>query len=72
MVLKFNRKGERFMENKNFLTADEVAEELSVSKAYAYKVIRELNAELKEQGYLTVSGRVNIAYFHKKLCYKES
>lgn len=48
---------------------DEVAEELKVSKSYAYKVVRELNAEMQELGYLTVSGRVNTNFFRKKLCY---
>ena len=54
---------------KNFMTVEEVAEELKVSKSYAYKVIRELNAELQGLGYLTISGRVNTSFFRKKLCY---
>lgn len=54
---------------KNFMTVEEVAEELKVSKSYAYKVIRELNAEMRELGYLTISGRVNTSFFRKKLCY---
>lgn len=56
---------------KNFMTVEEVAEELKVSKSYAYKVVRELNAEMRELGYLTISGRVNISFFRKKLCYGE-
>ena len=59
------------MKEKTFMTVDEVAKELSVSKSYAYKVIRELNAEMKKLGYLTVNGRVNTNYFYKKLCYRE-
>lgn len=59
------------MEKKNFMTVDEVAQELCVSKSYAYKVVRELNAELKQLGYLTVAGRVNANFFRKKLCYSE-
>ncbi len=59
------------MEKKNFMTVDEVAQELCVSKSYAYKVVRELNAELKQLGYLTVTGRVNANFFRKKLCYSE-
>ena len=47
------------MENKNFMTVNEVAQELNVSKSYAYKVVRELNAEMQKLGYLTVTGRVN-------------
>ena len=57
------------MENKNFMTVDEVAQELNVSKSYAYKVVRELNAEMQKLGYLTVTGRVNTNFFRKKLCY---
>ena len=37
------------MDNK-FIRAGEVAQELSVSKPYAYKLIRQLNEELKEIG----------------------
>lgn len=50
---------------RSFMTVDEVAEELKVSKSYAYKVVRELNAEMQELGYLTVSGRVNTNFFRK-------
>ena len=38
------------MENK-FIRAEEVAQELSVSKPYAYKLIRQLNEELKAKGF---------------------
>ena len=35
---------------KNFMTVDDVAEELSVSKSKAYKIVRQLNKELEEKG----------------------
>lgn len=54
-----------------FMSVTEVAEELGVSKSYAYRVVRQLNEELKRLGYLTVPGRVNTEYFHKKVCYRE-
>ncbi len=47
------------MENRNFMTVDEVAKELKVSKSYAYKIVKQLNEELNKLGYLTFSGRVN-------------
>lgn len=47
------------MSETTFMKVDEVAEELGVSKSYAYKIVQKLNAELKEQGFLTISGRVN-------------
>ena len=54
------------MENK-FIRADDVAQELRVSKPYAYKLIRKLNEELKAQGFITISGRVNRQYFYERL-----
>ena len=52
-----------------FRTIAEVAEELGVSKSYAYKIVQKLNAELKSQGFLTISGRVNKQYFLERICY---
>jgi predicted transcriptional regulator len=57
---------------KNFMRVDEVAEELDVSRSYAYKIVRDLNKEMEEKGYLTVCGRVNRKYFMKKFCYGET
>ena len=37
------------MENR-FIRAEDVAQELNVSKPYAYKLIRQLNEELKAKG----------------------
>ena len=53
------------MKNR-FICAEEVAQELSVSKPYAYKLIRQLNEELKAKGFITISGRVNRQYFYGK------
>ena len=50
------------MKNR-FICAEEVAQELSVSKPYAYKLIRQLNEELKEKGFITISGRVKPPVF---------
>lgn len=36
---------------QQFLRVEEVAEILDVSTSYAYKVIRELNEELKRKGF---------------------
>ena len=54
------------MENK-FIRADEVADELGVSKPYAYKLIRQLNGELRDKGFITIAGRVNRQYFNERL-----
>jgi len=52
--------------SKMYVTADEVAEILGVSKGYAYRVIRELNKELKVNGFHVISGKVSSRYFHEK------
>ena len=57
------------MAEQSFMRVDEVAKELGVSKSYAYKIVQMLNRELKEKGYLTISGRVNRKYFQEKACY---
>ena len=54
-----------YMENR-FIRADDVAQELNVSKPYAYKLIRKLNEELKKKGFLTIPGRVSRRYFEEK------
>ena len=57
------------MEHTSFMRVEEVAQELGVSKSYAYKIVQRLNAELKEKGILTISGRVNRKYFMERTCY---
>ena len=54
------------MENQ-FMRADEVARELEVSRSYAYRLIQQLNAELRAKGYITIAGRVNRQYFRERL-----
>ena len=56
------------MEITSFMKVDEVAQELGVSKSYAYKIVQKLNEELKNKGFLTISGRVNKQYFMKCTC----
>ncbi len=53
----------------NFMRVEDVAEELSVSKSHAYKIMRMLNAELEQKGLITVTGRVSTKYFMERLCY---
>jgi len=50
-----------------FMRVNEVAEELGVSSSYAYKLIRDLNAELKKTGCITISGRIDRKFFHERV-----
>ena len=53
-------------ENKIYITASELAEMLGVSVGHAYKIIRKLNQELAEQGFLTIAGKVPRRYLEKR------
>lgn len=46
--------------------AGEVTSLLGVSRAYAYKVIRRLNAELEAEGMLTIPGKVSTTYLEAR------
>ena len=48
------------------MRVNEVAEELGVSVPYAYKLIRELNKELRKTGCITIAGRIDRKFFHEK------
>ena len=50
-----------------FIKAEEIAKELGVSKPYAYKLIRKLNEELKNRGFITISGKVSRQFFEEKV-----
>ena len=45
-----------------FVTAPEAAHLLHISTSHAYKVIHQLNQELKAQGFLTIAGRISRDY----------
>lgn len=45
------------------MKVNEVMERLSLSKASAYQVIKDLNAELEAKGLRTIPGRVSKRYF---------
>ena len=51
------------MEKKIFYDVYEVMAMLTISKSHAYKIIRELNRDLREQGYMTITGKVSCKYF---------
>ena len=52
--------------NKLFMKAEEIQEELGISKTYAHKIIKELNEELEKMGYKTLAGRVSRKFFNEK------
>ena len=50
------------MKNDLFVTAGEVAQDLGISKPFAYKLVRQMNEELEAKGFITIAGRVSRKY----------
>jgi len=48
------------------MTVEDVAVELGVSHGHAYKLIRQLNQELSEAGYITIAGKIPRTYWQTK------
>lgn len=46
-----------------YYTAAEIAEMLGVSRGHAYKIVKQLNEELSNRGYITIAGKVPKKYF---------
>lgn len=63
---KTGKEGILPMAGEIFMRVNEVAEELGVSVPYAYKLIRELNKELRKTGCITIAGRIDRKFFHEK------
>lgn len=55
------------MENEMFVGVETVAKDFGVSKGFAYKLIKQMNDELKAKGYLTVAGRVSRRYYRERI-----
>lgn len=53
--------------SKQLITAAEVAEIMDCSERHGYKIIQELNAELKGKGFITRAGRVPRKYFYERV-----
>jgi len=65
-ILRTNNKEVLYLSKELFVRAEEVAGALGISKPYAYKLVREMNDELKQKGFLTIPGRVSRRYFEEK------
>lgn len=63
---KIKRGGDRVKDNNYMMYAEDISRELGISKGYAYKIIKELSQELKEAGFIVISGRVPRAFWETK------
>ena len=50
-----------------YVSADELAETNVISLGQAYKIIHNVNLELKQKGYITLSGKVPRKYLEERI-----
>lgn len=55
------------MEKGRFMGVSDVQELLGVSRSTAYRLIKTLNEELNEKGYITISGKVSTRYLMERI-----
>ena len=50
-----------------FMSATDISAITGMSEAYAYKIIKQLNKELEDKGFMTIRGRVSKDYFQERI-----
>ena len=53
-------------ESTIFISVKEIMDTLSVSESKAYTIVRQLNNELSDKGYMIIPGRVSRKYFEER------
>lgn len=53
-------------ECRTFITVKEIGEVLGVSESRSYGIVRDLNKELADKGYMVIHGRVSRKYFEER------
>ena len=46
-----------------FITAEEIQKIMNISRSKSYQIVRDLNKELKEMGYITIAGKCPFIFF---------
>ena len=54
------------MPEKPFLNVEDIMGIMEIAKSTAYQLIRQLNKELKDRGYITMQGRISTQYFYER------
>ncbi len=54
------------MNEKLYYNASDIAEMLGVSMGKSYKILREMNKDLADRGFLTIAGKIPVEYFREK------
>lgn len=54
------------MSEPRFYNVKDITGIMGISESKAYTLIRQLNAELKEKGYITIAGKIPRVYFEER------
>ncbi len=54
------------MNKSLYFTANEISEMLGISRAKAYRIVKELNEELAANNYIVIPGRIPRKFFGEK------
>lgn len=54
-------------QEKMYMNVDDVCAVLGVSKAFAYKIMKGYNEELKERGFLVIPGKISTKFLAEKI-----
>ena len=65
-IVKTDERRNYMSKSNTMMNANDIAKELGVSVGKAYKIIRDLNQELKKQNYIVVAGKIPKAFWRKK------
>lgn len=55
------------MEDSTYMDENDIVKVTGMSQGYAYKLIKQLNHELEQQGFITICGRVSKMYFEERI-----
>ncbi len=66
LLLFFLKEAEDMFEGRTFITEKEIGEVLGVSESKSYGIVRDLNKELADKGYMVIPGRVSRKYFEER------
>ena len=59
-------RGGDIMPDKLFLQAEDIMEIMGIARSTAHKLIRDLNSELRKNGYITIQGKVPTKYYFER------
>ncbi|HHY29033.1 hypothetical protein A7W90_05790 [Clostridium sp. Bc-iso-3] len=54
-----------------YIKPEEIRDLMGISRAYSYKIVKQLNDELEAKGFLIIPGRTSRKYFAERMIYRK-